>query len=62
MGRGDSAPFRGVAAQDENRRASVNNARLAQSAERKALNLVVVCSSPTVGAAFAPAFGRAVFW
>ena len=27
-----------------------NNARLAQSAERKALNLVVVGSSPTVGA------------
>ena len=27
-----------------------NNARLAQSVERKALNLVVVGSSPTVGA------------
>ena len=31
------------------RRATVHTARLAQSAERKALNLVVVGSSPTVG-------------
>ena len=30
-----------------------SQARLAQSAERKALNLVVVGSSPTVGAMFA---------
>ena len=30
-------------------------ARLAQSAERKALNLVVVGSSPTVGALMLPA-------
>ncbi len=30
-------------------RADVSEARLAQSAERKALNLVVVGSSPTVG-------------
>ena len=29
--------------------ASLSSARLAQSAERKALNLVVVGSSPTVG-------------
>ena len=35
-------------------------ARLAQSAERKALNLVVAGSSPTVGVAFpAPQFARA---
>ena len=34
------------------RRATVHTARLAQSAERKALNLVVVGSSPTVGAGF----------
>ena len=31
----------------------MDNARLAQSAERKALNLVVVGSGPTVGAVFA---------
>ena len=31
---------------------SVSTARLAQSAERKALNLVVVGSSPTVGVLF----------
>ena len=32
-------------------------ARLAQSAERKALNLVVVGSSPTVGVLFLVSFG-----
>ena len=32
-----------------NKRASYVDARLAQSVERKALNLVVVGSSPTVG-------------
>ena len=32
-------------------KATLNTARLAQSAERKALNLVVVGSSPTVGVA-----------
>ena len=53
MGREESAPFPGVAAHKQNRRTNVNNARLAQSAERKALNLVVVGSSPTVGAVFA---------
>ena len=31
---------------------NISTARLAQSAERKALNLVVVGSSPTVGAIF----------
>ena len=39
----------------EKRRLSVSTARLAQSAERKALNLVVVGSSPTVGV-FAPGY------
>ena len=34
---------------------SMPEARLAQSAERKALNLVVVGSSPTVGALMLPA-------
>ena len=33
---------------------SASEARLAQSVERKALNLVVVGSSPTVGAVFFP--------
>ena len=33
-------------------------ARLAQSAERKALNLVIVGSSPTVGVELCPSEGR----
>ena len=33
----------------DNKERAVGTARLAQSAERKALNLVVVGSSPTVG-------------
>ena len=37
---------------------SINIARLAQSAERKALNLVVVGSSPTVGVSWALDFYR----
>ena len=38
------------------RHREVGTARLAQSAERKALNLVVVGSSPTVGVFHSPLF------
>ena len=50
---GELVSFFGSAAQLTNCCGNTRNARLAQSAERKALNLVVVGSSPTVGAAFA---------
>ena len=46
MGRGELAPFSGVAARITNRRGTVRNARLAQSTGRKALNLVVVGACP----------------
>ena len=36
----------------------IDAARLAQSAERKAFNLVVVGSSPTVGVELCPSEGR----
>ena len=46
MGRSELAPFSGVATRITNRCSTVRNARLAQSAGRKALNLVVVGACP----------------
>ena len=51
LGHGELASLLGSAARLTNCCGGISIARLAQSAERKALNLVVVGSSPTVGAA-----------
>ena len=59
LGHGELASLLGRAARSKNCCGSISIARLAQSAERKALNLVVVGSSPTVGAAFAQQQQRA---
>ena len=57
---GELAPFFGSAAQLTNCCGNTRNARLAQSAERKALNLVVVGSSSTVGVFSVDWWSRAV--